>query len=136
MNGVYKFDSFDNKFCFYPNSIADAKIDFESINLKSNFNFDYGRYLHVAPEPFNDVAQYNLGYCYYYGRGMAVDMKKAYIWFSKAALFGDHQALYKLGDMYLNGYFVPKEEKAAMELYFRCYKLSQDEVEDEYGQEV
>ena len=60
MNGVYKYDSFDNKYCFYANSVAEAEIDFNSIHLKSNFNFDHGRYLHVMPEPYNDVAQYDM----------------------------------------------------------------------------
>lgn len=59
MNGVYKYDSFDNKYCFYASSVAAAEIDFSSIQLKSDFNFDYGKYLHVVPEPYNDVAQYN-----------------------------------------------------------------------------
>lgn len=60
MNGVYKYDSFDNRYCFYASSVAEAEINFDSINLKSNFNFDHGRYLRVAPEPFNDVAQFDL----------------------------------------------------------------------------
>ncbi len=82
------------------------------------------------------TAMCNLGYCYYYGRDTAVDMKKAYLWYSKAAVFGDHQSLYKLGDMFLNGYFVPKDENAAFALFLRAYKLSQEEVDDEYGQEI
>ena len=84
----------------------------------------------------NINAMCNLGYCYYYGRDTAVDMKKAYIWFSEAAVFGDRQSLYKLGDMFLNGYFVNKDENAAFALFIRAYKESQQDLDDEYGQEV
>ena len=77
-------------------------------------------------------AMNNLGYCYYYGRDTAVDMKKAYMYYSQAALFGNAQAYYKLGDMYMNGYFVKKDEKMGFELYFRAYKMSQEDANSSY----
>lgn len=57
VGGAYKYDTFDNRFCLMVNSIAEAEIDFATIDKKSNFNIDYGRYMYVMPEPFNDVAQ-------------------------------------------------------------------------------
>ena len=81
-------------------------------------------------------AMNNLGYCYYYGRDTAVDMKKAYIYYSQAAFFGNPQAYYKLGDMYMNGYFVKTDEKMGFELYFRAYKMSQNDVDSADGQET
>ena len=57
MNGSYKYDNFDNRFCFYVNAIATADINFNSINLISDFNKDMGKYLAVLPEPYNDMEQ-------------------------------------------------------------------------------
>lgn len=57
MSGAYKYDNFENRFCFIANAVAEAEINFASINKKSNFNIDYGRYMYVLPEPFTDVAQ-------------------------------------------------------------------------------
>ncbi len=62
-------------------------------------------------------------------------MKKAYQYFSKAALFGERGALNKVGDMFLNGYFVKKDEAAAFHLYLRCYQ-SFEEIEDINDEEV
>lgn len=60
MSGNFKYDNFDNRFCFMANAVADADIDFSSINVESNFNIDYGRYMYINPEPYNDVAQNNM----------------------------------------------------------------------------
>lgn len=57
LNGSYKYDSFDNKFNIMVNSIAEADIDFDSIDVKSDFNFDQGKYFYVIPEAYNVVAQ-------------------------------------------------------------------------------
>lgn len=66
----------------------------------------------------------NLGYCYYYGRHQAVDYVKAYEYFSKGALlFNDENCLYKLGDMFLNGYGVEKNVQYAFMLYRRAYMV-------------
>ncbi len=53
-------------------------------------------------------AQENLGYCYYYGRNMPVDYEKAFHYFALGAFDGHIISLYKIGDMYLNGYYVEK----------------------------
>ena len=64
----------------------------------------------------------NCGYCFYYGRHQAVDYEKAHSYFSLGAvLYGDPNCLYKLGDMYLNGYHVAKNEIYALMLYRRAY---------------
>lgn len=65
----------------------------------------------------------NLGYIYYYGRvNGKPDYEKAFKCFSKAS--NSHhddedvrsEALYKLSDMYWNGYYVEEDKKYAMEL--------------------
>ena len=60
----------------------------------------------------------NLGYCYYYGRTGDVDYKKAYHYFVKGALDNHLNSLYKIGDMYKNGYYVEKDEKEAFYIDF------------------
>lgn len=63
----------------------------------------------------------NCGYCLYYGRHQEVDYGEAFRYFSLGALLHDDaNCLYKLGDMYLNGYDVEKNEKYAFTLYSRA----------------
>lgn len=63
----------------------------------------------------------NCGYCFYYGRHQDIDYGKAYDCFSLGALlYDDANCLYKLGDMYLNGYGADKNEKYAFILYQRA----------------
>ena len=45
-----------------------------------------------AAEKGDSSAMYNLGACYYNGRGVAVDIAKAREWFTKAAALGDETA--------------------------------------------
>ena len=52
----------------------------------------------------NQQAQENLGYCYYYGNGTPVNYEKAFHYFSLGAFAGNPVSLYKIGDMYRNGY--------------------------------
>lgn len=67
----------------------------------------------------------NCGYCFYYGRHQEVDYEKAYEYFSLGALlYDDANCLYKLGDLYLNGYGVAKNERYAFILYQRALQRS------------
>jgi len=64
----------------------------------------------------------NLGYCYYYGRSIAVDKDKAFSYYLKGVLlYNDPNCLYKLGDMYRYGECVEKDEKMAYTLYKKAY---------------
>lgn len=74
----------------------------------------------MAAENGNRQAQENLGYCYYYGRDMEVDYEKAFHYFALGAFDGHLISLYKIGDMYRNGYYVKKNEKEAFLIYHRC----------------
>lgn len=74
----------------------------------------------MAAENGNRQAQRNLGYCYYYGRDMDVDYEKAFHYFALGAFDGYLISLYKIGDMYLHGYYVKKNEKEAFLIYKRC----------------
>lgn len=73
----------------------------------------------------------NCGYCFYYGRHQEIDYTKAFEYFSLGALlFNDANCLYKLGDMYLNGYGIYKNKKYAFLLYERALKCCQENEKD------
>lgn len=81
----------------------------------------------MAAEHGNRQAQENLGYCYYYGRDVEVDYQKAFHYFALGAFDGYLISLYKIGDMYLNGYYVKKNEREAFFIYNRCLQMASDE---------
>ena len=84
-------------------------------------------YYNMAAQHGNRQAQENLGYCYYYGRDMPVDYEKAFQYFALGAFDGHLISLYKIGDMYRNGYYVKKNEKEAhgrnvgLSAYYKYY---------------
>ncbi|MBE5807229.1 MAG: hypothetical protein E7317_02690 [Clostridiales bacterium] len=70
----------------------------------------------------------NCGYCFYYGRHQQVDYAEAYKWFTLGALLSDDaNCLYKLGDMYMNGCHVEKNEKYGFTLYMRAMRRCHDD---------
>jgi len=85
-------------------------------------------YYNMAAQRGNRQAQENLGYCYYYGRDMDVDYEKAFQYFALGAFDGHLISLYKIGDMYLNGYYVEKNETEAFIIYSRCLSTMTDEA--------
>ena len=97
------------------------------------FEQDFGKAMelyNMAAERGNRQAQENLGYCYYYGRDGKVDYEKAFHCFALGAFNGQPVSLYKIGDMYLNGYYVKKNAREAYEIYTRCLKLVDGETWD------
>ena len=74
----------------------------------------------MAADKGSKQALENLGYCYYYGRGGQPDYEKAYVYFIKGSQDGNLVSLYKLGDMYLNGYYVEKNPEEAYKIYEKC----------------
>lgn len=77
---------------------------------------------HMAAECGNRQAQENLGYCYYYGRDGEPDYEKAFHYFALGAFDGHPVSLYKIGDMYLNGYYVKKNPAEAFIIYNHCLR--------------
>ncbi len=49
-----------------------------------------------SAEGENSKAQYNLGGCYYHGRGTDKDMKRAFEWYLKSAEGGNSNAQFKI----------------------------------------
>ncbi|MDY5983281.1 MAG: hypothetical protein SPJ17_06255 [Anaeroplasma sp.] len=72
---------------------------------------------------YNDNYPNTLGYIYYYGRvnNGIPEYDKAYKYYSLAALSGNVEARYKIGDMYRNGYYLKKNEQIAKSIYDSLY---------------
>lgn len=86
-------------------------------------------YYMMASERGNRQAQENLGYCYYYGRNGKPDYKKAFHCFALGAFDGNLTSLYKIGDMYLNGLYVQKNETEAFCIFMRCIEAMTPQTE-------
>ncbi len=82
----------------------------------------------MAAKSGNRQAQENLGYCYYYGRNIPIDYEKAFHYFALGAFDGHLISLYKIGDMYMNGYYVEKNPTEAVHIYERCLETMTDEA--------
>jgi TPR repeat protein len=70
----------------------------------------------------------NLGYIYYYGRGVEIDYEKAFSLFERSAYKGNHNAIYKVGDHYYNGYFVKRNYESAFYWYQRAREAAERAV--------
>ena len=101
----------------------DGSRGFEQSFAKSVYYYD------MAAACGNAYAQENLGYCYYYGRNVPVDYEKAFHYYALGAFNLRPISLYKIGDMYLNGFYVKKNEKEAFRIYNRCLQLINEENE-------
>lgn len=86
-------------------------------------------YYKLAAARGNRQARENLGYCYYYGRGGAPDYEAAFRCFSLGAFEGSAVSLYKIGDMYLKGLYVEKDEQEAFRIYMSCLRAISQEDE-------
>ena len=64
-----------------------------------------------------DVAQHNLGVCYYYGQGVGQNDSEAVSWFRKAAAQGYAASQYNLGLCYENGEGVKQSFADAVKWY-------------------
>ena len=91
-------------------------------------------------------AQYNLGYCYETGKGVAKDETEAVEWYRKAAAQGNARAQGNLGRCYMTGKGIAMDEAEAVEWYRKaaeqgdaaaqsalgnCYEIGTGVVEDE-----
>ena len=85
-------------------------------------------YYNLAAQHGNRQAQENLGYCYYDGRDGKPDYEKAFHYFALGAFDGHLISLYKIGDMYLTGKYVDKNEIEAYHIFNRCLQTMTDEA--------
>lgn len=71
----------------------------------------------------DDQSSVNLGYIYYYGRGVAKDYAAAYECYARAALTsGNPEAFWKLGDLYAGGRGVRQSDRMAWAMYSKAYE--------------
>lgn len=88
------------------------------------------KYYTMALRHGNRQAQENMGYCCYYGRnGEDPDYEKAFHYFALGAFEGAPVSLYKIGDMYLNGLHVEKDEWEAFSIYVHCLRTMTEDSE-------
>jgi len=69
----------------------------------------------------------NLGYCYYYGRSIEPDYKKAFFYYAKAACLDHPNAMYKIGDMYREGLYINKDINKAFYWYNQAHLYSRND---------
>ena len=117
----------------FENGNADAMNDLgaQYYDGSRGFEQDFSKsvyYYDLAAQNGSRQAQENLGYCYYYGRNMAVDYEKAFHYFALGAFDGHLISLYKIADMYANGYYVEKNEKEAFHIYEHCLEMMTEEA--------
>ncbi len=75
-------------------------------------NVEFCSYYRLAEQGLAK-AQYNLGWMYSKGEGIAQDKREAVRWYRKAAEQGDASAQYNLGAMYYNGEGVITDNREA-----------------------
>lgn len=78
-----------------------------------DFRKAFSGFSHAA-EKGNHKAQYQLGICYYYGRGIKIDKKRAVEWWHKSAEAGFSPAQYELGRSYYKGEGVKRNHDEAI----------------------
>ena len=64
------------------------------------------------------------------GDGVDQDYEKAFRYFSIGAHVGHLESMYKIGDMYLRGQYVDKDEEEAFVIYNRCFQMMSDDDRD------
>ena len=87
---------------------------------------DYSKYndaLYRKAQGGDAEAQYNLGDCYFYGRGVAKDYDKSAYWWRKAANQNYPVAVNDLGYCYENGLGVTKDLSQAVDWYRKAAQL-------------
>jgi hypothetical protein len=78
-------------------------------------------------------AQNNLGGCYLYGKGVAVDFSQAYMWFTKSAEQGNASGQNGLGCCYHTGEGVAQDHKEAVKWYRKSAEQGDAEAQHNLG---
>ena len=101
-------------------SLSDSKLVQMGVeaNKKGNYSEEYQCYLKALEiNENNKNAQYDLGLCYEYGRGVTQDYYEAVKWFRKAAEQGYANAQNNLGNCYYYGRGVTQDYYEAVKWY-------------------
>lgn len=126
----------DDIFYFIDKALRDAYYQLQDpmASYELGCLYYYERYNHVnykkafkyfSKEKHIGDSNVLVGECYFYGRGVEKSYKDAYFNLVKSALTDDSaHALYLLGDMYLNGYFVEQDIPEAKDLYWHALNVA------------
>ena len=87
-----------------------------------------------AAEQGDAKAQFNLGDCYYFGKGIKKDYNEAVQWFRKAAEQGHASAQFILGHCYDAGDGVSKDTAKAIEWYKKAAAQGQEDAKKELNE--
>jgi TPR repeat protein len=111
-DGIKKLNEIILKYFYslylYKDVIIDRKNQYK-FNIKNARNGD-------------NVSQYYIGHCYYYGKYVEQNYDKAFEWYSKSSEGGNIKATFILGLCYYTGTGVKIDEKKAFELYLKSAK--------------
>lgn len=88
----------------------------EKAMSEGNFAIAYCLWEPLAQEG-NSKAQFNIGWMYHNGYGLAINDSTALSWWLKSAEQGNTDAFYTLADLYLAGFGVDKDKDVAMGWY-------------------
>ena len=78
----------------------------------------------------NPKAQCNLGWIYYYGKGVLQDYRIAVQWYTKSAINGNSTAQFYLGNCNYKGEGVKKDLDKAIELYTKSAKQGNKKAQE------
>lgn len=78
-------------------------------------------------------AQTDLGYAYYFGKGVGPNSELAASWYAKAAAQGNANALNNLGSCYESGQGVGQDKEKAVSLYRRAAEAGFAPAQDNYA---
>ncbi len=99
------------------NEHVELLMDFaDDAKNKGRYKVAFSNYKLAANEGYAE-AQYCLGNCFYYGRGVEKNEVEAVKWYKKAAEQRHASAQFDLGFCYSNGRGVEKDEKVAIKWY-------------------
>ena len=91
-------------------------------------------WLSKSAEQGNSDAQWNLGYMYYFGKGVEQDYAKAVEWYTKSAEQGNSKGQWRLGYMYEYGKGVEQDYVKAVEWYTKSAEQDDTETQMRLGQ--
>lgn len=89
--------------------------------------------LELAANQGNAEAQNSLGNCYYSGKGVKQDYRKAAEWYRKAAEQGDMRAQDNLGNSYFLGQGIDQDYQKAVEWYCKAVEQGYERSECHLG---
>lgn len=117
---IFTFLLFNSPFSLANNSIWSNSEEIhskaEDAMQKGNFAIAYCLWEPLANDG-DSKAQFNIGWMFHNGYGLAINDDTAFNWWIKAAEQGNTEAFFSLADLYLAGFGVDKDKDIAMGWY-------------------